>query len=345
MGEQSFHDGRVALHAGDCIDVIKTLADNSVDAVVTDPPYHLVSIVNRFGADDAAPAISSAQRRFAKTGGADRKPGPDQYGRLSRGFMGQAWDGGDIAFRPETWAEVLRVLKPGGHLVAFAAPKNQHRLICAIEDAGFEIRDCLAWLFGVGFPKSHDVSKGIDRINGAQRKVIAAGAPVKRMIPGADQNREGWEKTNGRVFVPTITEPASDEFKDWEGWGTALKPAWEPICLARKPLSEKSVAANVLRWGTGAINIDATRVQGGGPSSPRGSSKLDTDANEGWMRPWMEDRTEVARREAAAMGRLETLGRWPANIVLSWPEDEYALRRDVTPEQKRELYRWLSENS
>ena len=126
--------------------------------------------------------------------------------RLSRGFMGKQWDGGDIAFRPELWAEVLRVLKPGGHMVAFSGTRTYHRMAVAIEDAGFEIRDQIGWCFGTGFPKSHNIGNG---------------------------------------------------------WGTALKPAWEPICLAREPLSEATVAANVLRWGTGAINIDATRIANG----------------------------------------------------------------------------------
>ena len=260
MSNQIFHDGRAVLLAGDCLERLKELPDCSVDSVVTDPPYHLTSIVKRFGGENAAPAMSAAQRRFAKTGGADRKPGPDQYGRLTKGFMGKQWDGGDIAFRVELWAECWRVLKPGGHLIAFSGSRTYHRMVVAIEDAGFEVRDMIAWLYGSGFPKSHDISKAIDRMAGAEREIVSQGAPVKRMIPGADQHKDGWEKTNGRVYVPTETAPATEEAAQWEGWGTALKPAIEPICLARKPLSEKTVAANVLRWGVGAINEDACRV-------------------------------------------------------------------------------------
>ena len=174
-----------------------TLADSSVDSVVCDPPYHLTSVVKRFG------GATEDREPFA----ADNPTSP--YKALSRGFMGKAWDGGDIAFRPETWAKVLRVLKPGGYLVAFSAPKCQHRMVCAIEDAGFEIRDGLMWLFGTGFPKSHAI--------------------------------EGFD-----------------------GWGTALKPAYEPICLARKPLDGTNLA-NMMAWGVGALNIDACRV-GGEPS-------------------------------------------------------------------------------
>lgn len=240
-------DGRVRLHIGDMADVLAALPECSVDSVVCDPPYHLTSIVKRFGAKGAAAAKHGTDGAFA---------------RASRGFMGQTWDGGDVAFRVETWAAVLRVLKPGGHLVAFSGTRTYHRMVCAIEDTGFEVRDQLAWLFATGFPKSHDVAKGIDKLKGAERRVVGVGRPVKRMIPGADQAREGWEKTNGRIFVPTVTAPGSDEAAAWEGWGTALKPAHEPVVLARKPLSEGSVAANVLRWGTGAICIDGCRIEG-----------------------------------------------------------------------------------
>ena len=184
--------GHRVIH-GDCTVVLRSLArlGTYVDAVVTDPPYHLASIVSRLGQPDAAPIQSGV------TG---------VYARSSTGFMGQQWDGGDIAFRPETWRRVFDVMKPGAHLVAFSATKGYHRMACAIEDAGFEIRDMLAWLYGTGFPKSH--------------------------------NLDG----------------------DHDGWGTALKPAIEPIVFAQKPVSECSIAANVARWGVGAINIDACRI-------------------------------------------------------------------------------------
>ncbi|GAF71426.1 unnamed protein product, partial [marine sediment metagenome] len=134
-GAKSFLDEAVVLHGGDCLDVMATLEENSIDAVVCDPPYHLTS------------------------GGAG-------------GFMGKQWDGGDVAFRPETWVAVMRVLKPGGHLVAFSGPRTYHRMAVAIEDAGFEIRDQIGWVYGTGFPKSHDVSKGIDKSFGKEREVV-----------------------------------------------------------------------------------------------------------------------------------------------------------------------------
>lgn len=223
---------------GDCVDALRNLARDSfmVDAVVTDPPYHLASIVARLGAPDAAPIQSGT------TG---------VYARSSTGFMGQQWDGGDVAFRPETWRRVFDVMKPGAHLVAFAATKGYHRMACAIEDAGFEIRDMLAWLYGTGFPKSH--------------------------------NLDG----------------------DHEGWGTALKPAIEPIVFAQKPISETSIVANMVRWGVGAINIEAGRIHTDEALRP-GAGKLWSHYRDG--RPGQD--VLDAHLDAAAKK-----GRWPANVL------------------------------
>jgi DNA modification methylase len=274
---------------GDMRQRLRELPDNSVDAVVTDPPYHLVSIVKRFGSATAAPLNNGDEA-------ADRN-GP--YRRASRGFMGQTWDGGDVAFRPETWAEVLRVLKPGGHLVAFGGTRTYHRLACAIEDSGFELRDLVAWLYGSGFPKSHDIAKQIDRAAGAEREVI--GRRPDHVIS------KKWREAEGRTDLPesilSITAPATDEAKAWAGWGTALKPALEPIALARKPLSEKSIAANVLRWGTGALNIEASRI--------------DAETVTGWGgkaaggNTWNGDNCGLAKDGDPRPAQ----GRWPANVV------------------------------
>ncbi|WP_304951589.1 DNA methyltransferase [Shinella sp. NM-101] len=287
----TFLDGRVTLHAGDCLDVLDALPEASVDAVVTDPPYHFDTIVQRFGKE------GSAEAGFGTDG---------IFRRASAGFMGKSWDGGDIAFDPATWARVLRVLKPGGMLAAFSAPKCYHKMAFAIERAGFEMRDRvvhlydlaerevafleslspaqadafaaiiaagdplgdLLWTFGSGFPKGLDVAKAIDKQLGAQGEVVPTGAAVKRMIPGADQNSSGsWIKDNGRAYQPGSYVPATDEAERWDGWNIALKPAYEPIALARKPLSEKSVACQVLATGTGAINIGGCRVPGESPNS------------------------------------------------------------------------------
>lgn len=228
----------VRIEHGDCLDVMARLADEGlrVDSVVTDPPYHLASIVSRLGSPDAAP-IQSKQTGV--------------YARSSSGFMGQQWDGGDIAFRPETWRLAFALLKPGAHLVAFSATRTYHRMVCAIEDAGFEIRDQLAWMYGTGFPKSH--------------------------------NLDG----------------------EWEGWGTALKPAWEPIVLARKPLLG-SVPDNMGLFGTGAINIDGCRIhapdaQGGRYSGKRLAPGAQVNATGDW------------KQETVYEGEMKP-GRWPANV-------------------------------
>lgn len=279
------------LHEGDCLSVMDALPDCSVDAAVCDPPYEL-------------------------------------------GFMGKSWDSTGIAFQPETWVAVLRVLKPGGHLLAFGGSRTFHRIACAIEDAGFEIRDTLSWMYGTGFPKSLDVSKAVDASDAtAERRrrnlaftewMRSTGISAARINALTGTNMGGHYLTDGeqpavatadlfsllRSALPAVpdwveslvrqrtvesenmkqrtvkrvrtdgagngsvvglgstpsmstvfneTAPATDAARQWEGWGTALKPAWEPIILARKPLAG-TVAANVQQWGTGALNIDGCRI-------------------------------------------------------------------------------------
>ena len=231
----------VTVHHGDSREVLKGIPDATFDSCVCDPPYALVSIGKRFGADNAAPA------KAGKSGA---------YARASAGFMGKKWDTGETAFDPAFWAEVLRTMKPGAHLVAFSGTRTYHRLACAIENAGFEMRDMIAWLYGSGFPKSHDVSKGIDRANGDERPVVGDSPFASRKPNGsAGVNSVGLSSEPGL----TITSAASAASAAWGGWGTALKPALEPIVLARKPLIG-TVAANVLAHGTGALNIDASRI-------------------------------------------------------------------------------------
>jgi len=248
--------GNCILYNGDCLEVLEKLSSEQIHSCVTDPPYHLTSIVKRFGGKNAAPAKSN---------------GTGVYARSSAGFMGQTWDGGDIAFRPETWEKVINALKPGGHLCAFSGTRTYHRMAVAIEDAGFEIRDMIAWLYGSGFPKSHNLAVGI----------------TKKLDPT-------WK--TGDQMMP--------ESAAWEGWGTAIKPAQEPITLARKPLSEKTVAANVLRHGTGAINIDDSRVGYGekGPDRPF-SQTVNTEA------------AHWGNSKADDLQKYKSKGRWPANVV------------------------------
>lgn len=241
-------DGPVRIHAGDCTEVMVQMreAGDLFDAAVMDPPYHLASIVERYGSENAAPT------KAGETG---------VYVRGARGFMGQTWDGGDLAFRPETWRLVYDLLKPGAHLVAFGATKNYHRLAVAIEDAGFEIRDMLDWAYGSGFPKNHDMSKAIDRHLGvSDERPVVGTERISNDIRGGGLLDAKHGARPG--FVRKITTSASDEAKQWEGWGTALKPCKEPIVLAQKPISERSIAANVLKWGTGALNLAACRIPG-----------------------------------------------------------------------------------
>jgi DNA modification methylase len=212
------------------------------------------------------------------------------------GFMGKAWDASGIAYSVAVWSEVLRVLKPGGHLLAFGGTRTYHRMACAIEDAGFEIRDSIHWLYGSGFPKSLDVSKAIDKAAGAKREVIGTASNF-----GASKAKDGKNAFGDYAGQFDITAPATAEASRWEGWGTALKPAHEPVVVARKPLVG-TVAANVLAHGTGALNIDGCRVgaEGGTTGCTAGpSGGIFGDGLNG------------------AFGRVvDGLGRWPANVVL-----------------------------
>lgn len=289
MSAETFLNGRVMLHCGDCLSVMDALAENSVDSCVTDPPYHLTSIVKRFGGKNAAPAKYGTDGAFA---------------RASKGFMSATWDGGDIAFRPDTWAEVLRVLKPGGYCAAFGAPRNFGRLQVALFEAGFEERDTV---LSIADPDDA-VVQFIESLNEAQLDAF-----MKCLAHSDISGMLAW--TFGVGF------PKSHSMRDIgrPELGTALKPAFEPIVLARKPLSEGTVAANVLRWGTGALNIGATRIPANGDKLGGGMvSKGRPKASEGWDRPWMHDPevTERKKGEAATkVAEAEALGRWPANVV------------------------------
>lgn len=210
-------------------------------------------------------------------------------------FMGRGWDHGVPGV--EFWSEVYRVLKPGAHLVAFGGSRTYHRMACAIEDAGFEIRDSLMWVYGQGFPKSHDVSKGIDKAAG-ELEARGKGFNVAGQNVGLNQNRE--LRSDHPNYQPYI--PATDAAREWQGFGTALKPAFEPIVLARKPLSESTVAANVLRWGTGALNIDGCRIE--------------SERTTGWGGAGAGGNTWTAENNRLGKdGEARPVdGRWPANV-------------------------------
>ena len=325
--EPYWADAQITLHLGDCVAVLAGMDAASVDAVVTDPPYGLEFMGkdwDRFSGavtdrDFKGFVLSQQRTRNVKCPDCG-KWAYDHPGRLCECGGIRRAQGSTFQLWCEQWAaECLRVLKPGGHLLAFGGTRTWHRLTCAIEDAGFEIRDSTAdltgydapglmWVYGSGFPKSLDVSKAIDKAAGAQREVVAEGQPLKRMVPGADQNRTGsWIKDNGREFVPTVTTAATEDAARWEGWGTALKPGWEPIVVARKPLAG-TVAQNVLEHSTGALNIAGCRVEPTGESHPRvGEPSQDTRyADAGG--------TDFAALPGVRGG--DPAGRWPPNVLL-----------------------------
>jgi len=186
------------------------------------------------------------------------------------GFMGRSWDSTGIAFQKETWELCFKVLKPGGHLLAFSGSRTYHRMAVAIEDAGFEIRDQVMWLYGSGFPKSMNVGKIVDK---KLRGVGVGKSDPKSPLHGT--KRQKIDGSNAKHDMSPLYKTQNVEYeyehdisKQWDGWGTALKPAHEPLVLARKPLSEKSIADNVLKWGTGGINIDECRVEGNDAKYP-----------------------------------------------------------------------------
>ena len=279
---------------GDCIEQMQKLKDEGkqIDSVVTDPPYHLTSIVERYGKDGSAPA----------------KDKDGLYQRQARGFMGKEWDGGDIAFRTDTWKLAYDLLKPGGYLLAFSASRNYHRMAVAIEDAGFEIRDQIMWIYGSGFPKSLNVGKAIDKKQGNQRKVIGTKGlnsyKTKEQHEVYSNLREDFDKVN------ELTEPFSEEAKQWEGWGTALKPAHEPIVMARKPLEGTNID-NVLKYGTGAINIDGCRVQG---DDTGGERKITTRKSRDENNVWTDENSGM-KQEENHFADADPKGRYPANVM------------------------------
>lgn len=424
---------------GDCRDVLAVAqrAGELYHAVVTDPPYHLTSITKRFGKDGSAPA------KYGRDG---------SFARLSKGFMSKTWDGGDVAFQPETWRAVWDVLHPGAHMVVFGGTRTYHRLVCAVEDAGFEVRDCLQWLYGTGFAKSHNLKRSPvcsceeqgnalpyrhgkqtpehrlrsvshtnisstvddsgdtadvlqhdlpeqslhpDGAEGAEPKVGAGEKPglerwvvrgtgqrlpddpdaesspgeEERVCPGTPtRSRKETGPTvvagrGGTSLEPREAGQSAREFDglrqspgtlddrtlpgrgecprcgklkaEFVGWGTALKPAHELILLARKPLIG-TVAQNVLATGCGGLNIDGCRVPGNSPGSREGEPSAD-------RRYVDQGATNFAATPGPRGG--DPGGRWPPNVLLSPLQNRYALRDDVTADQKRELYRWLHENA
>ena len=249
------------IYCGDCLKIMKDIDNNSIDAIITDPPYEL-------------------------------------------GFMGKKWDISGIAYNVQMWKECYRILKPGAHLLSFGGSRTYHRMACAIEDAGFEIRDMIEWIYGSGFPKSLNIGKAIDKLQGNEREIVG----TKRGQGNIPNDRGNWGlRPNEDVAIDKGNSP-------YEGWGTALKPAHEPICMARKPLSKKTVAENILKYGTGGINIDECRIgneQMGGGTMPdlRDVGRMSKEAI-GIDKLSFGQTSNAKRKEHPTY-----IGRFPANLI------------------------------
>ena len=257
------------LYNGNSKQILPTLPENSIDSIVTDPPYEL-------------------------------------------GFMGKSWDSTGVANDVQLWKEVLRVLKPGGYLLSFGGSRTYHRMAVAIEDAGFEIRDQIMWVYGSGFPKSLNIDKAIDKAAGVEREILG----VSRMQPDIRGNNyaQGKREYGGDTVPQYITEPATDLAKQWQGWGTALKPAHEPIVLARKPFTG-TVVNNVLTYGVGGINIDGARVEAGDEKfTPENSRQTFTN--------------EIYGKGLGLGNPQNPAGRWPANFIHDGSDEVVELLSD-----------------
>ena len=372
------------IHHGNCLDVLAAMEPDSVDTILTDPPYHLTS-GKRGGTGLASLNVDS----------------PAGRSRVTTGFMGTTWDGGDIAQRPDVWRACLRVAKPGAFLLAFSGTRTWHRMACAIEDAGWEIRDTCMWLYGSGFPKSLDIAKAIDKRRHNRDEILAVTAWVRERrdaagITNGDIDRAfgfngmagHWTTAGAQAAIATldqwprlmavlqvdevpaeiqrlavelngekgkpgaawftrevvatrtdgvgntdasihkhegfaasrsstfdVTAPATDLAKQWQGWGTALKPAWEPILVAMKPC-DGTFAQNAERHGVAGLNIDGARIpsaekwDGGGPPKPREGG--------------------IGYASSSSSSSSHDLGRWPANLILD--EDAAGLLDAATGE-------------
>lgn len=281
---------------GDCLQVLRTFPSNTVDSVVTDPPYGL----------SREPDIREVLEKWLAG---------EDYTHRGSGFMGKTWD--SFVPGPSIWREVYRVLKPGGHALVFAGTRTQDLMTTALRLAGFEVRDVIEWLYFNGFPKSMDVSKAFDKRAGVEREKI--GERVK--LESFQYKGNNVYQTNGNKDKVTldITVPATDLAKKWDRWGTALKPAHEPIILARKPL-DGTVADNVERWGTGALNINGCRIPTEDNLNGGAYAKQGTPRNDGW-----------GMQRGGAGEYIQPEGRFPANCVTTEPDAFFSKYFNVTP--------------
>lgn len=259
------------LYNADCLQKLDELDSESIDCIVTDPPYEL-------------------------------------------NFMGKGWDNAGVSFNKGTWEKCLRVLKPGGYLLAFGGTRTYHRIACAIEDAGFEIRDCIMWIYGSGFPKSMNIGLAIDKKNGVESEIVGErkqlGAKFKLTQELIDNG--GFNDPNRTSFA---IKKASNE---WQGWGTALKPSFEPIIVARKPF-KGSCVDNVLKYGVGGLNIDECRIEYKSESDKAGATpqgKVTSNKSAGAT-------PDIERDGRVEVERPEQKGRFPANLILTYGETDF----------------------
>jgi DNA modification methylase len=330
---------KTLLQQGNCVDLMRKMPENSVDSIVTDPPYGLEFMGKEWDKCEAdgwrstggfsKPGIGERKTEWPSFGAKDTSnPTCEICGGRRRGAkkctceipewkvkgeaVNELADSQRVHLKQQEWhyqwaVEAYRVLKPGGHLLAFGGTRTYHRMVCAIEDAGFEIRDSIHWMYGSGFPKSLNISKAIDKTAGAEREVVEhrTDGPSSWMLPQKLEHRAaggtgiGYADGSGKEY--DVTAPATPEAKQWDGWGTALKPAHEPIVVARKPF-ETTVAANVLKYGTGGLNIGGCRI----------------GEEERFNPPTHKSETPAMGSFANCSGEGSfTHGRWPANIILS----------------------------
>jgi len=270
------------LHLGNCLDSLKGMLDNSVDSIVTDPPYGI-------------------------------------------SFMSKKWDY-DVP-SVEIWKECLRVLKPGGFLLSFSSTRTYHRMTINIEDAGFEIRDMICWTYSSGFPKSHNISASIDKKYGHPNRGRAIPTASSYQACDVDQDNKLTSNPVGPY------EPKTDEAKQWQGWGTALKPSQEPVTIARKPL-DGTVANNVLEWGTGGMNIDATRV----PMSDEDYEKLSSGVERIREKGGTMGNSWKNSSDLSGANPVNPAGRWPANFIHDGSQEVLELFPDVKGSAARFFY-------
>ena len=280
-------DDKYKLYLGSMLELSEVIEPKSIDSIVTDPPYGLTSIVKRLGSENSAPI------QYGKDG---------SFQRLSKGFMGKEWDGSGIEYNVNAWRKCYEVLKPGGYLLAFGGSRTFHRIAVAIEDRGFEIRDVIMWLYGSGFPKSLNIGLAIDKKNDVDNRT----GNIKTNGKGTDSGSNIYNANNGSSSMAKHYDERIAQ-NEWSGWGTALKPSYEPIIVARKPV-EGSVVDNVIKYGVGGINIEGCRIGDDERTQFSGRS---------------QSKTTVYNSFNQDKAHYETVnGRFPSNTIITYDETD-----------------------